>query len=119
MLMNTDWYIDQMKYKTYESDPLPVTLPTKKYYDGINNQVFIIEKTKDPVDIGTIIDWVNSENKATKIQISSTEVLDIIPTRTIRLPIDVKKVLESGTVKPEDSSKIVPYIDISSREIPF
>ena len=112
MLLNTDWYIDQMKYKTYESDPLPVTLPTKKYYDGINNQVFIIEKTKDPVDIGTIIDWVNSENKATKIQISPTEVLDIIPTRTIRLPVDVKKVLESGTVKPEDSSKIVPYIDI-------
>jgi len=112
MLLNTDWYIDQMKYKTYESDPLPVTLPANKYYDGINNQVFIIEKTKDPVDIGTIIDWVNSENKATKIQISPTEVLDIIPSRTIRLPVNVKKVLASGTVKPEDSSKIVPYIDI-------
>ncbi len=112
MLLNTDWYIDQMKYKTYESDPLPVTLPTKKYYDGINNQVFIIEKTKEPVDIGTIINWVNSENKATKIQISPTEVLDIIPSRTIRLPVDKKKVLESGTVKPEDSLKIVPYIDI-------
>ncbi len=112
MLLNTDWYIDQMKYKTYESDPLPVTLPTKKYYDGINNQVFIIEKTKDPVDVGTIIDWVNSENKATKIQISPTEILDIIPSRTIRIPVDKKKVLESGTVEPEDSAKIVPYIDI-------
>jgi MFS family permease len=112
MLLNTDWYIDQMKYKTYESDPLPVTLPTKKYYDGINNQVFIIEKTKDPVDVGTIIDWVNSENKATKIQISPTEILDIIPSRTIRIPVDKQKVLESGTVEPEDSAKIVPYIDI-------
>ncbi len=112
MLLNTDWYVEQMKQKTYESDPLPVTLPIKKYYDGINNQVFIIEKTKDPVDISTIIDWVNSENKATKIQISPTEILDIIPTRTIRIPVDKKKVLESGTVKPEDSAKIVPYIDI-------
>jgi hypothetical protein len=112
MLLNTDWYIDQMKRKTYESDPLPVTLPEKKYYDGINNQVFIIEKTKDPVEISTIIDWVNSENKATKVQVSPTEVLDIIPTRTIRIPVDARKVLESGTVKPEDSAKIVPYIDI-------
>jgi len=112
MLLNTDWYIDQMKQKTYESDPLPVTLPVRKYYDGINNQVFIIEKTKDPVDISTIIDWVNSENKATKIQISPTEILDIIPSRTIRIPVDAKKVLESGTVKQEDSAKIVPYIDI-------
>ena len=112
MLLNTDWYIDQMKMKVYESDPLPVTLPVKKYYDGINNQVFIIEKTKDPVDIATIIDWVNSDNLGTKVQVSANEVLDIIPSRTIRIPVDAKKVLASGTVSPEDSAKIVPYIDI-------
>jgi tetratricopeptide (TPR) repeat protein len=115
MLLNTDWYINQMKAKTYESDPLPVTLPVKKYYDGVNNQIFIVEKTKDPVDISTIIDWVNSDNKATKVQISSSEigeVLDIIPSRTIRIPVDKAKVLASGTVKPEDADKIVPYIDI-------
>jgi len=115
MLLNTDWYIDQMKWKAYESDPLPVTLPVRKYYDGINNQVFIIEKTKDPVDISTIIDWVNSDNKATKVQVSPTEILDIIPSKTIRIPVDVKKVLESGTVAPEDSARIVPYIDIKLR----
>jgi MFS family permease len=68
MLLNTDWYINQMKWKTYESDPLPVTLPVQKYYDGINNQVFIVEKTKDPVDIKTVIDFVKSDNKATKVQ---------------------------------------------------
>jgi Protein of unknown function (DUF2723). len=112
MLLNTDWYIDQMKFKTYGSDPLPVTLPTKKYYDGINNQTFIIEKTKDPVDISTVIDWVKSDNKGTKVQVSQTEILDIIPTRTIRIPVNAKKVIASGTVKPEDSAKIVPYIDI-------
>jgi hypothetical protein len=112
MLLNTDWYIDQMKMKVYESDPLPVSLPVKKYYDGINNQVFIIEKTKDPVDISTIIDWVNSENLATKVQVSATEILDIIPSRTIRIPVNAGKVIASGTVSPEDSAKIVPYIDI-------
>ena len=113
MLLNTDWYINQMKSKTYESDPLPVTLPAQKYYDGINNQVFIVEKTKDPVDISTIIDFVNSDNKATKVQISATEILDIIPSRTIRIPVDSAKVIASGTVRPEDAGKIVPYIDIT------
>lgn len=112
MLLNTDWYINQMKRKVNKSDPLPITLPVKKYYDGVNNQVFIVEKTKDPVNISTIIDWVNSSNKATKVQISSSEILDIIPSRTIRIPVDKKKVLESGTVLPQDSDKIVPYIDI-------
>ena len=112
MLLNTDWYINQMKRKTYESDTLPVTLPAKKYYDGVNNQVFIVEKTKDPVDISTVIDWVNSDNKATKVQISPTEILDVIPSRTIRIPVDSARVIASGTVKPEDAGKIVPYIDI-------
>jgi hypothetical protein len=112
MLLNTDWYINQMKRKTYESDPLPITLPVQKYYDGINNQVFIIEKTKEPVDVSTIIDYVKSDNMATKVQVSPTEILDIIPSRTIRIPVDPAKVIASGTVKPEDADKIVPYIDI-------
>jgi hypothetical protein len=112
MLLNTDWYIDQMKNKAYESDPLPITLPAKKYYDGINNQIYIVEKTKDPVDISTVIEWIKSDNKATKVQASSTEMLDIIPSRTIRIPVDAAKVIASGTVRPEDSAKIVPYIDI-------
>ena len=112
MLLNTDWYIDQMKFKTYDSDPLPVTLPSSKYYDGVNNQVFIVEKTKDPVDISTILEWVNSDNPATKVRVSANEQLDIIPSRTIRIPVDREKVLASGTVKPEDADLIVPYIDI-------
>ncbi len=112
MLLNTDWYINQMKSRTYASAPLPVSLPGKKYYDGVNNQLFIVEKTKEPVDISTIIDFVNSDNKATKVQVSATEILDIIPSRTIRIPVDKAKVLSSGTVKAADADKIVPYIDI-------
>ncbi len=113
MLLNTDWYIDQMKYKTYESDPLPISLPPSKYYDGVNNQIFIIEKTKEPINVKTVIDWVMSDNEATKVRVSATEKLDIIPSRIIRIPVDAEAVIASGTVKKEDADKIVPYIDIT------
>ena len=112
MLLNTDWYINEMKVKSHESDPLPITLTEKKYYEGVNNQVYIVEKSKDPVDIKTVLDWIESENKATKVQISETELIDNIPTRTIRIPVDAAKVIASGAVKPADADKIVPYIDI-------
>jgi hypothetical protein len=112
MLLNTDWYIDQMKFKTHESDPLPVSFPPKKYYDGVNNQLYIYEKTKAPVEISEIIKWVNSTNPATKLQVTTNEALDCIPSRTIRIPVDAAKVIASGTVKPQDADKIVPYIDI-------
>ncbi|MFN8242138.1 MAG: DUF2723 domain-containing protein [Bacteroidales bacterium] len=112
MLLNTDWYVDQMKRRTYESAPLPLSLPQKKYYDGVNNQVYIYEKTKDAVDIETVLKWVMSENPDTKLRLANNEVLDAIPSRTIRIPVDKEKVLASGTVRPEDADKIVPYIDI-------
>ncbi|MCK7535203.1 MAG: hypothetical protein MZV63_31570 [Marinilabiliales bacterium] len=48
MLLNTDWYIDQMKMQAYESDPLPVSLPKSMYYDGVNNQVAVYERVKEP-----------------------------------------------------------------------
>jgi len=112
MLLNTDWYIEQMKRKVYESDPLPISLPIQKYYDGINNQVYIDPNRKETVDISTTLEWIKSNNRATKVRMSTNEWLDIIPSRNIRIPVDRKKVLESGTVKPEDSAKIVPYIDI-------
>jgi hypothetical protein len=112
MLLNTDWYIDQMKLQVYESRPLPISLPQKKYYDGVNNQVFIYEKTKQAANIREVIDFVNTDDLAFKVQASPTEIYDIIPTRTIRIPVDKSKVLASGTVKPEDADKIVPFIEI-------
>ncbi|MBM3419689.1 MAG: DUF2723 domain-containing protein [Bacteroidetes bacterium] len=113
MLLNTDWYIDQMKQKAYESDPLPLSLPVEKYYDGINNQVFIVEKIREPVDVSLVIDFFRSESRDSKIRVSATEEIDYIPARTIRIPVDREKVLASGTVKPEDADLIVPHIDIT------
>jgi len=113
MLLNTDWYINQMKKRAYESDPLPITIPETKYYDGVNNYVYVVERTKGPVEISTVIDWVTSENNQTKVRASDNEFIDIIPTKTIRIPVDRQKVIASGTVAIKDSAKIVPYIDIN------
>src|SRR6056297_3855030 len=32
--LQTDWYIDQMKRKAYESDPLPISLEKDEYVTG-------------------------------------------------------------------------------------
>ena len=112
MLLNTDWYIDQMKMKVYESDPLPLTLPAEKYFEGVNNQVYIVERYKEPAEAKMVIDFVRSNDQASKIRISPTEEIDYIPTRTIRIPVDREKVIANGTVRPEDADLVVPYIDI-------
>lgn len=113
MLFNTDWYIEQMKKQAYESEPLPLTLPIEKYYDGVNNQVFIYERIKEPVEIKKVIEFIASNDPGTRLTLQNGEQRDYIPTRTIRIPVDREKVLRSGTVKPEDADLIVPWIDIT------
>ncbi len=112
MLLNTDWYISQMKRRTYESAPLPITMPPAKYFDGINNQVYIDERVSGPRNIKEIVDFVISDHPDSKLRISPTESYDFIYARTLRIPVDKEKVLASGTVRPEDADLIVPYIDI-------
>ncbi|HDZ41889.1 MAG TPA: DUF2723 domain-containing protein [Bacteroidetes bacterium] len=115
MLLNTDWYIDQMKMKAYESEPMKLTMPKSKYYDGVNNQVFIIENPRLTgfVEIDKVVEFIRSDNQGTKYRFPDGEEYDYLPTRKIRIPVDRDKVLASGTVRPEDADLIVPYIDIT------
>jgi hypothetical protein len=38
-LLGTDWYIEQMKRKTYESEALPVSISEDLLREGINDQI--------------------------------------------------------------------------------
>ncbi len=40
-LLNTDWYIDQMKRKAYLSDPVPLTIPEPKYRQGTRDVMYV------------------------------------------------------------------------------
>ena len=111
MLLNTDWYIDQMKMQAYTSAPLPVSLPKKLYYDGVNNQVAVYERVKEPATAKEVINFINSDSDVSKLTLYGEEIY-YIPTRTVRIPVDSAKVIANGTVRPEDADKIVPYIDI-------
>ncbi|MCD6597109.1 MAG: DUF2723 domain-containing protein [Bacteroidales bacterium] len=111
MLFNTDWYIDQMQKKAYKSEPLPITIPRKKYLDGTNNQIYLIDKFKTPQDIKLVIDFVKDDNPATQVPIQGGKRIDFIPTKKLRINVDSAKVVQNGTVYPDD--KIVPYIDVN------
>ncbi|HCQ24277.1 MAG TPA: hypothetical protein DIT52_03620, partial [Flavobacteriaceae bacterium] len=66
-LLATDWYIDQMKRKTYDSEPIPSQLKHKLYAYGIRDYIKY-EQLLDSVrwDIGDFVDWVASDSDATK-----------------------------------------------------
>jgi hypothetical protein len=111
MLFNTEWYIDQMKRKAYDSDPIPLSLPNDKYKDGTNNAIYLIERIKIPVEIKQVIDFIKDDDPRTKFTPQPNLTLDYIPTKNFRLSVDSSKVIKNGTVKPKDAHLILPHID--------
>jgi len=99
-LLNTDWYIEQMKYRAYESDPIPISFT----YDQIagERRVYcpIIERINDYVNIAEVVDFVKSDEPNTKVPISQTESINYVPTRNLLFPVDSAEVIKNGTIKP-------------------
>ncbi len=118
MLLNMDWYIDQMKMKSYESDPLPISLASNKYIMGTRDIVYSADRINQYANLKDIIEFIASDNPQTQVEIQGRR-FDYAPTRKYRIPVDSAKVVANGTVKQKDADKIVPAIewDFKSRII--
>ena len=129
-LLATDWYIDQMKRRAYESSPIPSQMEHENYAFGIRDYIRY-ENLLDSIrwDIGDFVDWVASDNPRTKYRNLITQAggdtsdypenaLETVfyPTNKIRLPVNKENVIESGIVSKEDEDLIVDYIDIDLPE---
>ena len=125
-LLATDWYIDQLKRKTYESDAIPSQMTHPRYAYGIRDYIKH-ESLLDSVrwDIKDFMNWVASDHPRTKYKSlleqagddprrlpKNTQEMVFYPTNKIRVNVNKENVLKSGVVKPEDQALIEPYIDI-------
>lgn len=118
-LFATDWYIDQMKRKTYDADPIPSQLEHFDYRYGTIDVAYNMpfEQFKDTVmDIRTFMDWMQSNKDFTFYEYDEDHREKIYPTNKLRLPVDKEAVLRNGIVAPEDADKILPYIDFEVDE---
>jgi len=111
-LFATDWYIDQMKRKAWESDPIPSQLKHDQYRPGTNDFVMHQSVTQDTMSIKNWMNWIASDNPRTKGQLQSGQSVSTFPTKSIRIPVDKENVLKYGIVKPEDADLIVDNIVI-------
>jgi len=109
-LLNTDWYIDQMKRKVYESEPVPFGMTHEEYLNGVRDVIYINDRINDYVDVKRVIDFLKSDDKRTRLQVGANEWIDYLPTNKIIVPVDSAKVVANGTVKPKDADKIVSEI---------
>lgn len=110
-LLGTDWYIDQMKKKAYESEPLPISMGFDQYVQGTRDIVYIMDRVTRPVELKQIMDFVGSDRVETRYRTPGGELIDYLPSKNVKLTIDKDEVIANGLVKPEDADKIVPEME--------
>ncbi|MEW6468485.1 MAG: DUF2723 domain-containing protein [Bacteroidota bacterium] len=112
-LANTDWYIEQLARKAYDSDPIPLTLTVDKYGLGKREWVPIRERKELTgfQDLKKMIEFVgDDENPKAKVQLGD-EARNFFPTKNFRVPVDKNKVLANGTVLKRDTAFLVNAIE--------
>lgn len=115
-LFQTDWYIDQMKKKTYTADPIPSQLTHDQYKYGTLDMAYYypIPQLKDSVlPIKDFMRWIASDSDATYLDAGDGAKEKFYPTNKIRIPVNKENLLKTGLVAPKDADKIVDYIDIT------
>ena len=111
-LLGTDWYIDQMKCRFYESDPLPISIPRKQYLYGTNDFTPVIDVVDHAVLASEAMAIFKDERYAREGQ-------SYVPGHQLLVPVNKENALRSGIVKESMRDSIQDYIvlEISGNNI--
>ncbi|MEH6407108.1 MAG: hypothetical protein V7767_07495, partial [Leeuwenhoekiella sp.] len=116
-LFQTAWYIDDMKRKAYDSDPIPSQLTHDKYLAGTRDAVWYAPiKPNDTLDIKTWMNWIASDDPRTMQELQSGTMIHSFPTQNVRIPVNKQNVLSNGIVPEKDAGEIVDHINLKIKE---
>ena len=108
-LLGMDWYIDQMKCRSNNSAPLPISLPRKDYLYGTNDFIRVVDAFGRAATVQEVMDvFTNPKYR--------TGNVGAIATYEIIVPVDREAALANGLVRPQDASKMLPSITLKIPE---
>lgn len=112
-LLNTDWYIDQMKRASYDAAPVPFDFTHDQYRQGTRDAIYYQDRgVKGRWDVMDFLKWVKSDDPKTRFDAyGGDKKLQYYPMKKVRVPINKEAVLKNNVVAPSDTGRIVDYID--------
>ena len=106
-LFSGDWYIRQMQGKMNESEPLPITMPYKKYQEGVRDAVqFFDKKIPGYTNVKEVFDFMLSDDTLAKVQLQDGSFINYLPTKNFVLPINPDVILQNKVITPEQKGML-------------
>lgn len=112
-LFMTDWYIDQMKMKTHNSDPIPSSFNREQYKGSLRDYSLFVERTEEPLLLSEILQFVSLDDERAKISLDSGNKVNYFPTKKVIYPIDKNTIIKNKVVNSKYYDSIVPQIEFT------
>lgn len=111
-LLNSHWYIDQMKRKVHDSEPLPISLNFDQFKSGTFDVMFLApnERFTGYVQLLELFEVMHKQPDALKVK-TSIGLVDVIPANKFILPVDTNLVRSNGTVQPDEMNLVLPSLE--------
>ncbi len=112
-LLNTDWYIDQMKRDAYDGKAVPFSLEKDQYRQGTRDVAVFIDKgvSNKALKLEDFNKWIHSDQSKTKINIGKD--YDFFYTKNIKVPVNKQNVLKNKLVHEKDHNLILDTLSIT------
>ncbi|MCW4468292.1 DUF2723 domain-containing protein [Flavobacterium sp. MFBS3-15] len=111
-LLMTDWYIDQMKAKAYESEPMPISFTHEQYKPGTRDYIFFNKTTDARWALGDFLQFLGTDDPRAQREMSNGHMVNFYPTNKVRMTVNRDEIIRNKAVAPALYDSIVPYIDI-------
>jgi len=115
-LFMTDWYIDQMKMKTHNSEPIPSSFKRDQYKGSTRDYSLFVERTEEPLLLSEILKFVALDDERAKITLDSGNKVNYFPSKKVIIPIDKKTIIQNKVVHPKYYDSIVPQIEFTIKD---
>ncbi len=109
-LLGTDWYINQLRYKVNQSDPIDVVWTPEEIMGSKRDAIYYYPDApgakvdqSQPMDLYTMMKEYSGSDDPTRMAQNGEEYLNIFPTKKVKIPVDVNLVKQNGTVSATDS----------------
>ena len=107
-LLGIDWYINQLRYKVNESDPIDVIWTPEQIEGGKRDYILYRPQPGIPenafYDLYDVMkNYVGSDDPAKMDDRGNGEALNTYPVKKLSVPVDKALVLKNGTVNTTDS----------------
>jgi hypothetical protein len=115
-LFMTDWYIDQMKMKTHNSEPIPSSFKRDQYKGSTRDYSLFVERTEEPLLLSELLKFVALDDERAKITLDSGNKVNYFPSKKVIIPIDKKTIIQNKVVHPKYYDSIVPQIEFTIKD---